>query len=191
MISRTLAVSPNPCIDWVISRQCPVGHRVVFPDGIDGVEFIESEPAGRIGCLWGEVPDTVSWAVALKVVLAAMKIPGEKALELGVMFRGLRGNAFNFEDFLFDVRHARMASFGPIATLLDSRREEILAAIGARALHQKTRPMTHDLDREAGDVRDYLTEWMRLLSCRKVVTNTPNSAILWPRTLFAEARALQ
>ena len=182
IIAKAIAGDSRPLIDWCVNEHCPFGHRLVFPNGISGVDFVESEQGNRIGYLLDIDPKPPAIAAALLRVFSAMKIPGPEHLELGILFRGMRFDVVpDMNQFLADVQAACATTQGPVAVLADSRREEIHAAIGERGLRQQSPPMTHDLDRTAEGVREYLAEWLRLLDCKQIVTNCPGSTILWPR----------
>jgi len=182
IIAKAIAGDSRPLIDWCVNEHCPFGHRLVFPNGIPGVDFVESEQGNRIGYLLDIDPKPPAIAAALLRVFAAMEIPDPDLLELGILFRGMRFDVVpDMNQFLADVRAACATAQGPVTVLADSSREEIHAAIGERGLRQQSPPMTHDLDRTAEGVREYLAEWIRLLACNQIVTNCPGSTILWPR----------
>ena len=182
IIAKAIAGDAHPLIDWCVNAHCPFGHRLVFPNGIPGVDFVESEQGNRIGYLLDIDPKPPAIAAALLRVFAAMEIPDPEALELGILFRGMRFDVVpDMDPFITDVQAACATTQGPVAVLADSRREEIHAAIGDRSLRQQSPAMAHDLDRTSEGVREYLAEWRQLLACAKVVTNCPGSTIIWPR----------
>ena len=181
IIAKAIALDKLPTVDWIVNEQCPFGYQLVFPNGIPGVEISDSKPAGRFGYLWPQQASPRALRPAVARVFAAMEIPDPEPLELGVLFRGWRGEPFDFFQFLHEIHFAAMDSTGPIAVLADSRREEIAEALGDRALAQESPPMDHDLDRSAEGIRGYLAEWKRLLACRRIVANCQDSSILWPR----------
>lgn len=181
IIARAIALDAAPKVDWIINDFCPFGHRLVFPNGIPGVEMFDSEPNGRFGYLWPASAAPAQLRPAVARIFAAMEIPEPEPLELGILFRGHHPEATGtLAEFIAEIQRAADSSWGPIAVLADSCREEIAAALGSRAIAQQSPPMAHDLDRTATGVREYLTEWPRLLACHRVVTNCPGSAILWP-----------
>ena len=183
IIARAIALDAAPTVDWVINDSCPFGHHLVFPNGIPGVEMFDSEHAGRFGYLWRQTAAPAALRPAVARIFAAMETTEPEPLELGILFRGHHpASTGTLAEFLAEIKRAADASWGPITVLADSCRDEIAAALGGRAIAQKSPPMTHDLDRTATGVREYLTEWRRLLACRRVVTNCPGSAILWPRS---------
>lgn len=183
IIARAIALDAAPKVDWVINDFCPFGHHLVFPNGIPGVEMFDSEPKGRFGYLWPQTATSDQLRPAVARIFAAMETPDPETLELGILFRGHHpASTGTLAEFLAEIKRAADASWGPIAVLADSCREEIAAALGGRAIRQESPPMTHDLDRTATGAREYLTEWRRLLACHRVVTNCPGSAILWPRS---------
>ena len=181
IVAKAIAMDGLPTVDWLVNDHCPFGHRLVFPNGIPGVEIADSAPAGRFGYLWPQQTSPRALRPAVARVFAAMEIPDPEPLELGILFRGWRGEPFDLYQFLAEIHQAAKDSAGPIAVLADSRREEIAEALGDRALAQESPPMDHDLDRSAEGVREYLAEWKRLLACRRIVANCQDSSILWPR----------
>ena len=186
-IAKAIACDESPVIEWCINTHCPVSSKVVFPHGIPGVEFRNQIRTDIIGQLWDAKPDHDAMTDAVARIFPAMELPDCEPPELGVMFRGWRETGTDFADFMSLVRRERAATFGQVATLLDSRRTEILDAIGPRAIHQHSREMAHDLDRSPDDCRAYLAEWWRLLHCRLVVSNCPHSFVLWPRQFLTSA----
>ena len=180
LIARAIASDPSPEIDWAIGPECPCGHREVFPDGLPGVEMFDSPVGNRMGFLWRTPVDDNAFPDAVARIFAAMKLPATQRHDLGVVFRGLYWDAKSLEATTEEIHDALAETDGPVPTLCDSMRSEVCALIGPRAIPQTSRPMSADLDRAESDARPYLTEWWRLLQCRRIVTNCDRSSILWP-----------
>ena len=180
LIANAIASDPSPEIDWTIGPECPCGHQVVFPNGLSGVTFTESPVGNRFGFLWQVPMDKDALPEAVRRIFTAMQLPAMPHHELGVVFRGLYWDAKSLEDTAEEIHDALAETDGPVPTLCDSMRSEVCALIGPRAIPQTSRPMTTDLDRTESDARPYLTEWWRLLQCRRIVTNCDRSSILWP-----------
>ena len=186
IIAKAIALDDDPNVDWIINEQCPFGHSLVFPNGIPGVKMFDSEPDGRFGYLWPQTAAPAQLRPAVARIFAAMEIPDPEPLELGILFRGHHPKATGtLAEFIAEIKRAADASWGPIAVLADSCREDIAAAFGGRAIAQQSPPMTHDLDRTATGVREYLAEWKRLLACKRIIANCKDSSILWPRQFMS------
>jgi hypothetical protein len=179
-LARVIALDEGHNVDWCIGPECPCGHRVVFPNGIDGLEIFDSPVGQRIGHLWNPPVDEAKLPEAVRRIFAAMGLPPVEECELGVMFRGRFWDGLTIPEFEPAILFAMLETSGPVATLCDSLREEVCGIIGQRAMRQTSRPMAHDMDRTESDARPYLAEWWRLLNCRRIVTNCHQSSILWP-----------
>lgn len=181
MIARAIASDPAPEIDWIIGPECPCGHREVFPSGIPGVILSDSPHGNRRGFLWmTPEPPNPDYSTITHRIFAAMELPAVERSELGILFRGHSWQGLTPDEFAPAILSAVAETSGPVATLCDSRRAEILATIGARAIPQESAEPDFDLDRKPEDVRLFLFEWWRLLNCRRVVSNFAGTSLLWP-----------
>lgn len=186
-LSRILAIGDGLEVDWCIGPECPCGHREVFPNGIPGLKITDSPVGNRIGHLWNPPVDESRIPAAVRKIFAAMELPDPPKCALGIMFRGHFWDGLTLPEFAPAILSAMMETAGPIATLCDSMREEICRLIGPRAILQASRPMAADNDRRESDARPYLAEWWRLLNCRQIVTNCPQSSILYPYRFLTSA----
>lgn len=180
LIARAIASDPSPEIDWIIGSECPCGHRDVFPHGVPGVILSDSPQGNRMGFLWRTQVDEAKLPEAISRIFAAMELPDVEQSELGILFRGHFWRGLTPDEFAPAILSAVAETSGPVATLCDSRRAEILATIGPRAISQESAEPAFDLDRKPEDVRLFLFEWWRLLNCRRVVSNFAGTSLLWP-----------
>lgn len=170
---------PQP-VAWTINKDCPVGHREIFPNGIDGLEIVDV-PCRKLVASMGNIrnrkellPETVPR------VFAAMELPAQKRRELGVILRAHFWKTKPITDYLAEIESAAANASGKIPTLCGSHRREVMEILGDRGIAQTTSEMTHDFDRSADDQREFLHEWWRVLHCETVLSNTTQTALLWP-----------
>jgi len=179
-ISRELACPVPRRIDWIINHDCPVGFRHVFPNGIDGLDVIESEQGRRLGQVYAQNPDETRIAESVQKVFAAMELPDVGQFSLGILYRGFFWKIKPLEAFLAEIREELPKHIGLVPTLCGNARAEIMAALDGRGLPQTSNEMAHDFDRQSDSIRDFLLEWKRVVHCKTVLCNHHQTTLLWP-----------
>ena len=171
----------NPAtVLWTVNKDCPVGHRDIFPNGIEGLEIVDV-PCRRLVASMGNrthqkelIPESVNR------VFAAMELPAQERCELGVILRSHFWKVKPLKDYLSEIQTAAASTSGKIPTLCGSHRREVMSILGERGIAQTTSEMSHDFDRSADDQRYFLHEWWRVLHCETILSNTPQTTLLWP-----------
>jgi len=168
-------------VAWTINKDCPVGHREIFPNGINGMEIVDV-PCRKLVASMGNIkrqecklPETVNR------VFAAMELPAQERRELGVILRSHFWKTKPLTDYLTEIESAAANTSGKIPTLCGSRRREVMGILGERGIAQTTSEMTHDFDRSADEQRQFLIEWWRVLHCETILSNTQQTTLLFPR----------
>ena len=165
---------------WVRDDYCPATPAQIFPSGVRGLELIEVDapPFPRLRTTRDRPKLKSAWAT----VWDALEIPEEPTAGLGVLFRGHYPGAVPFGTFKKSLIEFASRTTGPVAVLADSRRAEISAMLGSRAIPQMSREMADDMDRDTDQTLSYLREWGRFLRAESAITNCPQSSAMWPRT---------
>ena len=175
----------NP-VKWIINTHCPAGHRVVFPNGIQGVSIEDVKSSLHVDHTWREEPENI--VANVRLIFDAMQLPAFRPLSLGVHYRGWRYRCGgDFAAFLpvLDEALKRYPGCEPVTALADSHRDDLRAVLGRRLVPFASKPLAHDLDRQPGDIRSFMLDWRRLLACSEIVSNFPRSWLLWPHRFLA------
>jgi len=167
-------------VAWMINRDCPVGHQEIFPNGIAGIE-ITDVPSRRMVASMGSVKHRVEGiSESVNRVFVAMELPTQERHELGVILRAHFWKVKPLTEYLAEIQSATQKTTSRIPTLCGSHRREVMEILGERGIHQTTSEMTHDFDRDADDQRQFLFEWWRILHCETILSNTPQTTLIWP-----------
>ena len=179
-ISLELTNEKPDSVAWTINRDCPVGHREIFPNGINGIEIIDT-PCRKLVAALGSInhnldglPDSVN------KVFDAMQLPKPEKYSLGIVLRPHFWKTKNIHEFCEEIRGALQSTNGMIPTLCGSNRFEIMSVLGERGISQLTDEMAHDLDRPIDSIRKFLLEWWRVLNCETIISNTQQTTLIWP-----------
>jgi len=183
-ISLELTNEKSEVVAWTVNKDCPVGHREIFPNGIEGLEIVDV-PCRRLVASMGNLhhrkeilPETVNR------VFAAMELPAQERHEIGIILRAHFWKTKPLADYLSEIKTAAASTSGKIPTLCGSHRREVMEILGERGIAQSTSEMEHDLDRSANEQRQFLLEWWRVLNCEKILSNTMQTALLWPHNFL-------
>jgi len=167
-------------VAWAINRDCPVGHREIFPNGINGLEIIDVPCRRMVASMGSNRHRAEVLRESVSRVFAAMELPAQERHELGVILRAHFWKVKPLTDYLAEIKSAADTTSGKIPTLCGSNRREVIKVLGDRAILQTTHEMTHDFDRHAHNQRDFLLEWWRVLHCETILSNTPQTTLIWP-----------
>ena len=176
-------------VAWTINKDCPVGHREIFPNGIEGLEIIDV-PCRRLVASMGNIKrQEFKLIETVNRVFSAMELPSQERRELGIIYRAHFWKSPPLPEFLASVKIAAEKTSGKIPTLCGSNRREFMEILGERGIAQATSEMTHDFDRSADDQRKFLLEWWRVLHCEKILSNTPQTTLIWPHQFIFDMAA--
>lgn len=180
---QTLAVAlaREESVDWQINNHCPNYFREIFPDGIDGME-VHDVPPGPL--TWYISRGNVGIREALEKVWTALQLPPSDEFDLGVHYRRHHGAGLALAEFLPLVREGVAESVGMIPLLADTDRGAIIATAPERFLPQESTEMQSDMDRPECQARLYLADLSRIIRCRTIITNCPQSHAVWIRRML-------
>jgi len=175
----TLALVRGESVEWQINEHCPNSFREIFPDGIDGLD-VHDVPPGPMTWYIHRSNDGIR--DALEKVWAALQLAPSEEFDFGVHYRRHHGSGISLAEFLPLVRDGVDKSTGPIPLLADADREAIISTAPGRFIPQASAEMQSDMDRPECQARLYLADLSRIIQCRSLVTNCPQSHAVWIRS---------
>ena len=179
-ISLELTNDEPDVIAWTINKDCPVGHREIFPNGIEGLEIVDVPCRKLIASMGNIKRQECKLIETVNRVFSAMELPSQERRELGIIYRAHFWKSPPLPEFLASVKIAAEKTSGKIPTLCGSHRREVMEILGDRGIPQTTKEMSHDMDRNACDQRQFLIEWWRILNCDTILSNTQQTTLTWP-----------
>lgn len=176
---------------WERNPQMRLDWRVVFPNGVEGVDFVDGKNAMEptrwdgVPCYhWKAAGDQGAALAAYRRIMGSMAGRTREVPAAGVHARifghgGPRDDG-QWREFLAEVRRWA-AGKGMIYLMADSRRDEIAEAAGGNVHFPECREMDGDMDRQRDGSLLYLGDWKSMAAgCKRILslsTGHPSSAI--------------
>ena len=157
---------------WRINDHCGLDHSVIFPHGIEGVEFVDAPPAPATR--WDGIP-AHAWDAS-----ASGQYAGIMSAMVGEAYSVVNRVIFaRFHRHSGDIEAIASIATGRTLILTDSRRDE-LAALIPGAIMPRSPELKSDLaDRNAG-MLDFISDWKTMIECGRVITTSDKSSLLHP-----------
>jgi hypothetical protein len=187
MIANALSRNESIQFVWRVNPILPLEHWEVFPNGINGVEFVDSSLKGFStrwerkvpGESWEGAGDREKANTAYSTIIEAMAGKEREGIDLAIVARFWR---FPEAD---PVELAELASrYGSQAFILaDSRREEIATELNKRgmaAILPNGGEMSCDLDRSPESTLAYLSDWKTAIMAETVITHQADTSVIHP-----------
>ena len=180
---------------WAVNEHCPVGHEVVFPSGIEGVEFqtvkwkginFTTRADGKPLNEWANTSDRVAANTAYATIMAAMagstmESPPKVAIR-GRFWRTPTASPQALADAAAVVAQARGED--RVFVFCDLHRAVIEARLAEHqlvAVAATSKELTDsDLDRPSTDMQAYLDDWKTLLASEDIVACDGPTSTLHP-----------
>jgi hypothetical protein len=193
---------------WVANNHCPAPSKDIFPDGIDGVELIDTEAVqrppgideqrgcctrwGGISCFkWEAAGDRERANEAYGAIIASMAgsaLPGAPTVAIcGRFWINPEADPVELAEWAAEAAHK--AEDSRVFILADRYRAEIagrLSALGVVPVMATAGEMEADLERDSAGVVAYLNDWKTLIDAESVFYTKPriSSAIFPIRARF-------
>lgn len=177
---------------WRENWFCPVGWREIFPDGIPGVEIIDDAPLSFASLMdgkhceaWDAAGDRARADAAYARIMAAAIGAAAPGLPFALCARFwlmARPDPDHFAAAVAEVAAAH--GHRQVFMLADSRRAELAAALRGHGLEPMlpvSRALRNDRDRDAEQIRRYLSDWKTLSAARHIVcTAARGTSVIYP-----------
>jgi hypothetical protein len=188
-IANALSRAEKIAFVWRVNKHCPLGHEVVFPDGIEGVEFITDAPPalatvwhGRRCHEWFAAADRRAANLAYGRIMAAMDGTAWGSHQLGVCARFHRHPSTTPEQMAEHVR-AIAGRLGErrVFLLADTRRAELASLLHDLCVTMPSAPeLAEDLQRGPEHALAFLDDWKTLLACPHIAAADGPTSLLHP-----------
>lgn len=173
---------------WKVNSMLPMTHRQVFPDGIEGVEFLDDAPRGFAtrwerhvpGESWEAAGDRARADAAYGRIMEAMAgAPSPDPPPVAIIARFWR---FPEADAVALAEEA--ACHGrQVFLLADSRRDIIarhLAWVGSSAVMPAGGEMAGDMDRTPASCLAYMGDWKTATLAETIITHLRETSVTYP-----------
>ncbi len=191
-IANALSAGRKVVFGWAINADCPLPHRVVFPQGIRGVTF--AEPEGDCGFTdWNERPfftweaaaDRPAANAAYARIMAAMvgsARPAPGGPRLGLCARFWRNPHADPGGLSAHARRtARRLNLDRVFIMADRHRAALAAGLFGIACDLPRCPeLSADLARTEADTLAFISDWKTLLACPWIVAPAGVTTMLYP-----------
>jgi hypothetical protein len=178
-IAATLATYGCIAFHWRQNSDMPTDWRIVFPNGITNVVFVDQLhthiSSGHRGQMAFEYFDDVDYS---RIMATLAGKPHAKPT-VAVQGRFHRERGASPLDLVAAIPEGTEEAF----VLCDSYRKTIIEEMekrGIRPIMPISREMASDFDRLDSDTLDFISDWQTLCLAELVITNCPDSSALYP-----------
>jgi hypothetical protein len=196
-IAHALSMTNKIAFVWRQNWQCPATHDQIFPNGVQGVEFVADAPMRYATKIQGvplhhyrEWADRKAMRKSYSVVIAAMTGSPSFSPDCGILGRFHRFpiNISTDTETLAEgaLWHKAKTAF----VLADCHRREIaksLAKRGIAAVFPNGPEMANERDRTPEKMIEFCSDWKTLLASRHVITTGGVSSLMYPYAAFQSA----